>query len=406
MVSSLSSEPHSHAGMMIVNLIHFGRLLRASGMPIGTARILQAIEAIERVGFDSKDDVFWCLHAVLVDRAEHRHLFTQAFNLFWRNPELIKRLMTSLLTTVEILVKQEPLARRLKEALRTRSLYEQAQEHDAQVQIECDATLTWSSRESLAHKDFEQMSEAEIHGAQEAIRQLRLPVCDRPSRRFKIASSGSRVNWPSSLRRMMRSGGQILNIVTTAPRLIKRPVVMLCDISGSMDCYARMMLHFMYRLMQQRKQVHGFVFGTRLTCITRDLRSHDVDITLEKVSRLVCDWSGGTQIGTCLHYFNRDWGRRVLGQGAIVILISDGLDHNAGERLSIEVERLQKSCRRLIWVNPLLRYARFMPIAAGIRAILPHVDDFRPIHNLSSLRTLATILSQEPNRYQGDKVVT
>ena len=178
--------------------------------------------------------------------------------------------------------------------------------------------------------------------------------------------------------------------------------MILCDISGSMDRYARMLIHFMHAVTNDRDRVFTFLFGTRLTNVTRHLRQKDIDVALERVSDSVTDWSGGTRIGKCLHDFNRDWSRRVLGQGAVVLFISDGLDRDAGDGVSLEMKRLHNSCRRLIWLNPLLRYDGFEPKSMGVRALLPYVDDFRPVHNLSSLASLTEALNRPGSRQADD----
>jgi uncharacterized protein with von Willebrand factor type A (vWA) domain len=175
-------------------------------------------------------------------------------------------------------------------------------------------------------------------------------------------------------------------------------LVVLCDISGSMDRYARMLLHFLHAITNDRHRVHALVFGTRLTNITRHLKHRDVDVALARVTEAVADWAGGTRIGASLTEFNRRWSRRLLGQNAVVLLISDGLDADAGAGLAFEMERLAKSCARLVWLNPLLRYSGFEARPAGIRAMLPHVDDFLPVHNLRSLTELAGVLARPPRR--------
>jgi uncharacterized protein with von Willebrand factor type A (vWA) domain len=242
--------------------------------------------------------------------------------------------------------------------------------------------------------DFEAMSADEVAQARAIIARMRLPIMAVPTRRFSPDPHGRRVDMRATLRASLRGGGGGVSLRHRSPKHRHPPLVVLCDISGSMSRYSRMFLHFMHAITNDRDRVHTFVFGTRLTNITRHLRHADVDIALEKVSRGVEDWSGGTRIGHCLHDFNANWSRRVLGQGAVVLMISDGLDRDAGMGIGAEIERLHKSCRRLIWLNPLLRYAGFEPKSKGIKALLPHVDDFRTVHNLASLGDLADALSR------------
>jgi hypothetical protein len=236
------------------------------------------------------------------------------------------------------------------------------------------------------------MSAAEMAAAKAAIARLRLPIVEVPVRRMRPNPRGRRVDMRATLRAALRST-DAMPLKRRSRRRRHPPLVVICDISGSMSRYSRMFLHFMHAITNDRDRVHTFTFGTRLTNVTRHLRHRDVDIALAKVGDAAEDWSGGTRIGTCLKTFNAEWSRRVLGQGAIVLVISDGLDRDAGAGIEAEMERLHKSCRRLIWLNPLLRFEGFQPKSRGVRAMLPHVDDFRTVHNLESLGDLTAALS-------------
>lgn len=380
---------------LVENLMFFGRTLRAAGLPVGPGRILEAIRAVEAVGIGSREDFYWALHATLVDRREQRELFDQAFHLFWRNPQLLERMIAALLPSLRTEGEEargKELSRRLAEALRSERAGA-GMERDAEEQIEIDAVMTWSDREILRKMDFEKMSGAEVAAARRAIAEMRLPIMEVPTRRFRPDPGGRRIDMRATLRTALRSGGGI-PLRRREPRRRHPPLVILCDISGSMSRYSRLVLHFMHAVTNDRDRVSTFLFGTRLTNITRLLRHRDVDVALEKVAATVEDWSGGTRIGKCLAEFNRVWSRRVLGQGALVLFITDGLDRDAAEGLSREMERLHKSCRRLIWLNPLLRYAGYEPKSQGARAILPHVDELRPVHNLESLADLTRVLSR------------
>jgi uncharacterized protein with von Willebrand factor type A (vWA) domain len=386
-------EPADESGKLVDNIMHFARALRAAGLPIGPGRVLDAVRAVQAVGITSRRDFYWTLHSVFVNRRDQREIFDQTFHLFWRNPELLERMMAMLLPQMRGTEEEAPpeVRRRVSEALggTTPPNEEPVEQH----KIEFDSALTYSPQEVLQEKDFEEMSAEEIAAAKAAIRRLFLPLRQMPTRRFKKDQGGARISMRNTLRAALRSGGDIIPLVRKTPRTRPPPLVVLCDISGSMSRYSRMVLHFMHALTNDRDRVHTLLFGTRLTNVTRYLREKDVDLALDKISGAVEDWSGGTRIGHCLHQFNRDWSRRVLAQGAIVLFISDGLDREKGDTLEAEMERLHKSCRMLIWLNPLLRYEGFEPRAAGIRAILPHVDDFRPVHNLDSLAQLASALS-------------
>ena len=386
-------------GLLTENIMHFGRVLRRAGLPIGPGQVLEALRAVQAVGLGSRQDFYWTLHAVFVNRRDQRELFDQAFHIFWRNPDILERMMQIMLPDAggaHALEDAEEISRRLAEALNPGQ--DGGEGEEAEEEITFDAALTWSAGEVLGDKDFEKMSTDEIRDALEAIQRMRLPIMQVPTRRYRAYTSGARVDMRRSLRAALRSGSDFIPLMKRKRRTRHPPLVIICDISGSMERYSRMMLHFMHAITNDRDRVHTFLFGTRLTNVTRYLRYKDVDAALEKVGDVVEDWSGGTRIGLSLRAFNMDWSRRVLTQGAVVVLISDGLDRDEGAGLALEMERLHKSCRRLIWLNPLLRYEGFEPKSVGIRAILPHVDEFRTIHNLTSMRELTEVLGAEQPR--------
>jgi len=223
---------------------------------------------------------------------------------------------------------------------------------------------------------------------------MRLPIMEVRTRRFVTDQRGARIDMRATLRAGLRTSGGMLPLKYRRPAMRHPPLVVLCDISGSMSRYSRMFLHFVHVITNDRDRVHSFIFGTRLTNITRQLQNRDVDVALGRVAEAALDWSGGTRIGESLYDFNRLWSRRVLGQGAVVLLITDGLDRGDIGGLETEIIRLHKSCRRLIWLNPLLRFEGFRPEARGVKAIMPHVDDFRAVHSLSRLRDIGAVLSQ------------
>ncbi len=384
-------------GRLAANLMHFARTLRAAGLPVGSGAVLDALQAVEAVGLARRDDFYWTLHAVFVRRRDQRPIFDEAFHVFWRNPRLLERITSLLLPTVQTPPRSDakPLSRRLSEAFFAGG-EDGPKTREPEEEIELEATLTWSDREVLRTRDFEQMSAAELAAAKAAIARLRLTVPPAPTRRYRPHPHGARIDMRATFRRSLRTGSGAVPLARRRPVRRPAPIVVLCDISGSMSRYSRVLLHFAHALARDRARVFSFVFGTRLTNITRQLRDRDVDAAIERASGEVEDWSGGTRIGQCLDRFNREWSRRVCGQGAVALLISDGLDRDAGEGLGPQVERLRKSCRRLVWLNPLLRYEGFAPKAAGIRALLPHVDEFRPVHSLESLEDLAAALAAPP----------
>jgi uncharacterized protein len=379
---------------LATNIVHFARTLRTAGLRVGPGQVLRAIEAVEAAGLTKRDDFYWTLHSVFVNRRDQREIFDQAFHVYWRNPRLLEKMMEMLLPQVGVPAEQDnrkQLSRRLQEALQPGQGEAPKGEESEPPEVEVEATFTVSDREVLQHRDFEQMSQAEIDEALHAISRLRLPVPERRTRRYRPARRGPRVDFRASLRRALRPEG-LIELRKREPRRRPPPLVILCDISGSMARYTRMFLHFMHAITNDRDRVFCFTFGTRLSNVTRALRNRDVDIALQKASAQVEDWSGGTRIGQALHEFNNRWSRRVLGQGAVVLLITDGLDREGATGLAEEVERLHKSCARLIWLNPLLRYGGYEPKSQGNKAILPHVDEFRPVHNLESLGGLIAAL--------------
>jgi len=384
------------AGRLAENVMHFARLLRAAGLRIGPDRVIDCVRALDIAGASAaalrRDDWYWTMSAVLLSRQEQRPIFDQAFGIFWRDPKLAEKMMQMLLPQAygRAPKPEQEQSQRLTDALfdQKKNLVEQEQK------IELEARLTFSSREVLSRMDFDTMSAAELAEAKKAIAQLRLPLPVIKTRRFRVHRSGVRIDLRKPLRETLREGGDIIPLVRAAPRELHPPLVVLCDISGSMNPYSRMFLHFLHAITNDRDRVSVFVFGTRLTNITRQLRHRDVDVAMSRVADAIKDWSGGTRIGASLREFNFKWARRVLGQNACVLLVSDGLDREAGEGLGEEMERLAKSCRRLIWLNPLLRYDKFEARPAGVRAMLPHVDLFLPVHNLKSLVDLAHTLNK------------
>jgi uncharacterized protein len=388
-------------GRLVVNITHFARALRRAGLPVGTGRVVDAIRAVEAAGFTDKRDFYHTLEACFVSRPEHRQTFAQVFRLYWRDPQFLEHMMSLLLPMVRganEAPKPSEAERRAAEALLAGTEAPPPPAPEERDEVEVDARLTFSAEERLRTMDFEQMSAAEAAEARRAIARLDLAVKPLASRRTRPSPRGRLPDWRGTLRQALRTGGEVENLVFKARRTRWPNLVALCDISGSMASYSRMLLHFLHAAANQKgagwAQVHAFTFGTRLTNITRHLRTRDVDAALAAAGREARDWEGGTRIGACLHAFNRDWSRRVLPSGAIVLLITDGLDRDDPDLLEAEMRRLHLSARRLIWLNPLLRWDGFAPRARGVRAMLPHVDGFRACHSLATLEDLVAVLSR------------
>jgi uncharacterized protein with von Willebrand factor type A (vWA) domain len=384
-------------GHLADNVVHFARVLRAAGLPVGTDRVLLAFTALRAAGIESRRDFHAVLRTSLIDRHEHYLLFDQAFHIFWKDPDLLGQMLRLLLPQVREKsgAPPPPENRRLGDALFTPPA--DGPRRQAEQQIELDAQLSWSEREQLRKADFDTMTAQEWAQARRMLLTL-APFFERlRTRRAQPAARGSRLDLPAVLRQAARHGGDIVALPRRLPRTRPAPLVALVDISGSMSRYSRMFLHFLHALATADHRLQAFVFGTRLTRVTRQIAARDPDAAVAGVVAAVEDWSGGTRIGATLHAFNQHWGRRVLGQGATVLLVTDGLEHADLDLLARETERLAKSCRRLVWLNPLLRYDAFEPRARGVRAMLAHVDRFLPVHNLDSLLALAEVLAGRQN---------
>jgi len=388
----------SHNGRLAENILYFARALRAAGIPVGSGAVLDALDAVAAAGIGGREDFYWTLHAVFVKKHEHSVLFDQAFRLFFRRRGYLDQMMAMMTPQAP---GPAPKARagsaRVQEAMFA-GLKDRPR---TPPQVEVDHRLTVSDREVLQAKDFAQMSAAEIALAREAIRKMVLSLDEMRTRRLVAHPRGHALDMRRTLRASMKAGGALIDLKYRGPGTRLPPLVALLDISGSMGEYTRLFLHFLHAVTDARKRVHSFLFGTRLTNVTRALKAKDPDEALAACSASVADWFGGTRIATSLHTFNKQWARRVLTGGAIVLLITDGLERDPDERLAFEIDRLHRSCRRLIWLNTLLRFQGFEAKARGVRTMLPHVDEFRPVHNLASIAELCRALAADRPRRDG-----
>jgi uncharacterized protein len=390
-------------GKLAVNIMHFARVLREAGLPVGPGHVLDALDAAQAGSLRSREDFYWTLHAVFVKRREHKEVFDQAFHVFWKKPKMLEQLMQLLFHQITRPADDKAKKagfRRLAEAM-----FDKVDAHSRhepkKESLEFDATYSHSAMEVLRKKDFDQMTVAEQAQARLAIARLALHRQEVKTRRFKPAHDGRRIDMRRTLKGSLRAGGHIIDLERRERQTREPPLVVLCDISGSCSNYSRMFLHFLHALSNDRERVTVFLFGTRLTNITRELKRRDVDEAMEKVSAAVKDWSGGTRIGAALRQFNYHWARRVLTQGAHVLIMTDGLDREDPGLLEGEMARLRRSAKRIVWLNPLLRYEGFQARAAGIRAMMPYIDEFRPVHSLESLADLARALAG-PKRQEHD----
>ncbi len=377
------------------HIILFGRVLRRAGLKVGSHQIMDAVRAVEHVGVQRRADVYQALFSALVQRREHVALFDQAFDLFWRAPSQLAEVLSTLLPRAP-----GPPPAPARQRHRARQALDEP-DRDAppktgrqgEKEVEVELVATYSRGEVLHKKDFAAFTAEEVAAARAFLRELRWPIAPQATRRRSPRQQGRQLHLRATIRRSLRTRGELLHLRYQGKKQKQRPVVVLCDISGSMEPYARMLLHFMHAITGGMQRVECFVFGTRLTRITRQMRQRDVDDALAAVSGTVTDWSGGTRIGEALKAFNYDWLRRTLRSSGVVLLISDGCDRGDPDVLAREMERLAHSCYRLLWLNPLLAFDAYEPLTRGMQAALPYVDDLLPVHNLDSLERLGDVLS-------------
>ncbi len=389
---------------LLHNLILFGRLLRTLGMDVNPGRMIDLVQAMAHVNLARKSDFFYTARSLLVHDRDDLPLFEQAFELFWRAPRQ-KTIFDDLLKFRPEAPENNPIITTppLKEPEQSTGSQEDAGDDEVQHLIE--VTRTYSTRERLHRMDFGDLTQEEMQAVKRFMAQMVWELGLRRTRRQR-SGRGRRLDLRRSLRRNLRYGGELIEWPSRQIKYKPRPLIVIADVSGSMERYSRLLLHFIYGLAKGLEQeVEAFVFSTHLTRISRQLRGREIDRALEEVSREVSDWSGGTRIGDALKTFNFSWGRRVLGRGAVVLLISDGWDRGDPDLLKQEIGRLQRSCHRLVWLNPLLGSAQYEPLTRGMQASLPYIDDFLPVHNLASLEDLAAHLQnltaeKRPSRRQ------
>lgn len=383
------------SGHLLYNLLLFGRVLRGLGLDVNPGRMMDLISALDYIEIGNKSDFFYAARTLLVHEREDLELFDEAFELFWRKPTESWNMEWQGLTRHRRSTKPIVMPPPLKDEPQ---LTNDSDSTSKEMMTVIEVTRTYSDREVLRQKDFAQMSAAETDAVNEMMSHLRWKISERRTQRRK-PGKGEMIDLRRTLRRSLRAGGEIFSWSYREPKLKPRPLVVIADISGSMERYTRVLLHFIYGMKSALTQpVEAFVFSTRLTRITRPLQIRDLDLALKNVGELVHDWAGGTRIGDSLKYFNFEWGRRVLGRGAVVLIISDGWDRGDVDLLKREMARLKRNCHRVIWLNPLLGGSEYEPLTRGIQAALPYIDDFLPVHNLASLEDLANRLADLDHR--------
>lgn len=395
------SQP-APSGHLLHNLVLFGRVLRGLGLDVSPGRVMDLMHALEYVDIGRKADFYHTARSLLVHRREDIPLFDEAFDLFWHRP--VEEWFTLDLQTLSARRPPRQNPRVVAPPLLPEAPAPENTLEESDVPV-LEITRTYSAREVLRHKDFGDLTEPELLAIQNMIARLVWQPGERRTRRYR-PGDGARLDLRRTMRRNLRYGGEWLEWALREPKFRPRSLVVIADISGSMERYTRLVLHFLYTLAGGLdRQVESFVFGTHLTRVTRQLQGRDIASALMEVSQAVTDWSGGTRIGEALKTFNYEWGRRVLGRGAVVLLISDGWDRGDADLLRQEMARLRRSSYRLIWLNPLLGSPQYEPLTRGMQAALPYLDDFLPVHNLSSLEDLADHLAVLQGRRNGRRQI-
>ena len=372
---------------LLDNIVRFIRLLRKSGLSIGTEASINVLEAVKSLRIGTRDEFYWALHTTLITKNEDTELFDQSFYLFWQNPKIMEQMFNLLLPQIGKQSAPKNKNKRLKRLEDNISKKPLDTDISKREEINFDSEMTWSDKSMIKSKDFKMMSLEEIKNAQKQIKKLLSHFKKYKSRRWYKKEDGLRISQKDTIKKSIKNNSLISLVYKTQIKKNK-PLVILIDISGSMENYSRIMLFFSHLLINIHKNVEVFIFGTELTRITKFLQNNDIDFALDKIGKLVTDWSAGTKIASSFAEFNQKWSRRILAQNQTLILISDGLDRDNEKNLEFEVKRLSLFTSRFIWLNPLLRYSKFQAKVKSIKIILKYVNEFIPIHNIDSIENL------------------
>ena len=358
--------------------VRFGRMLRRAGVPVTPAQLVDLAHALAYVDVSSREDFRLGAQAILVNRPEHLAIFSAVFDRFWRRPAPQQPGLP-------------PMVRRHDADVVT-GWHAEARASDEAEDPRVDRTARYSAVERLRQADFGRLDAQELAAVQAQLAAMRWHLRPRRTRRFVAQADGRQVDLRRTMRRSLRHGGEPLDLARRQRKLKPRPLVVLCDVSGSMERYSRVLLQFVYVVANRLARVEAFAFSTRLSRLTRQLRSGTVDAALDRAVLAMNDWGGGTRIGAALHAFNDAWAPRVLGRGAVVLIVSDGWDRGDVTLLAREMGRLRRRAHRVFWLNPLLGDPEYAPLVRGMQAALPFVDELLPVHNLVSLEQLAATL--------------
>ena len=372
---------------LLDNILRFIRLLRKSGIKIGNQSSIDTLKSIKLLKIGNRKEFYWALYSNLINRYEDKEIFDQCFYLFWQNPKIMEQVFNLLIPQIGTQKSPDTSKKQLKRITENLGKKNIDLEKSQKDEIIFDSQMSWSNKSSFNSKDFEMMSVNEIKEAEEVIRKLLKKQQTQITRRWKSKENGNKISYKETIKNSIKKNG-IINLAYKDK--IKKPksLVILIDISGSMESYSRVMLIFSHLLMQQQNDIEVFTFGTSLTRITRLLKNKDIDFSLNKIGNFVTDWAAGTKITSSIHDFNFNWSRRILTQNQSLILITDGLERDESKNLDSEINRLSLFAKNIIWLNPLLRYEKFEPKVKSIKTILKYVNKILPIHNINSIDKL------------------
>ena len=381
------TKNYSQNTKLLDNILRFIRLLRKSGVKIGNQSSIDALKGIKILKIGSRKEFYWSLHTTLINRNEDKEIFDQCFYLFWQNPKIMEQVFNLLIP--QIGTQKSPgnskkQLKRISENLGKKNIDLEKNQKD---EIIFDSQMSWSNKSSINSKDFEMMSLSELKEAEEVIKKLLIKSKNQLTRRWKSKDNGIKISYKNTIKKSIQNNG-IIKLGYRSQLKKSKSLVILIDISGSMESYSRIMLFFSHLLMQQQNDIEVFTFGTSLTRITRLLKNKDIDFSLNKIGNFVTDWAAGTKITSSINDFNLNWSRRILTQNQSLILISDGLERDQTKNLDFEINRLSMFAKNIIWLNPLLRYEKFEPKVASIKTILKYVNKIVPIHNINSIDKL------------------
>ena len=379
----------ARTGKLADNITGFGRALRRAGVSVDASRIALAQQAAMLVGLDSKPDLSAAIESVLVSREPDRLVFRELFDAYFRDPEMANKLLAQMLPSAEGKAAPSKRRPRVREALSPQKAVAQAMPKPTETKVEFDAAMTASDLQRLQHADFNALSATEYHLVARLARDIHLPIPCVPARRTQPGSRGSRIHWPGVMHQAAQTGGELLRLPRLQRRAQPLPLLVLVDVSGSMERYARLLLAFLHTATRTHRRRDVFAFGTHLTDLTPAFALGDTDAMLAAASDLIADFAGGTRLGESLVTLRQRHARRLVGRRTLVLVITDGLDTGEPAELAQELVWLRRHSRRLLWLNPLLRFDGYAPTARGAAVLHRYAHGMVAVHNLEHLQDLA-----------------